>query len=162
MIGSDEIVVFPNGIESGAGIKVLRRFLDKSGFDRVPLDVAAALKVIALLMDSRASEAFLEDVPRKSSGLLEVAGIGKLKPVHERGKISAVVYLDQKMKMVRHQAVMIERGFIFCFGGTKMVEEAAVIDLFLEEIPSIVAAIEDVIDAAVHQFSWSSRHRYFS
>ena len=82
-IGGEQIVLLPKSVEPGAGIKVLRCLADESGFDGIPLDVAAALKVVAFLSNSGTAEPFLEDVPRKSACFLKVAGISKLKMMHE-------------------------------------------------------------------------------
>lgn len=146
------------GVEGSARVEVIGRFLDQACFDRVALDVSPALKIVTFLSDTRASEAFLEDMAGEETGLLEVAGIGELNSMHESGEVVSILNFEEEVKMVRHEAVVIDLNRERLGVAVQMLEEAEVIGIFSEEIPAVIAAVKDVVDPTVNEFSWFTRH----
>ena len=61
--------------------------------------------------------------------------------------------------MVGHEAVVKELGRESGKALLQMVEETEVVLGLREQLPAVIPAIEDVVDATINQFSRFSRHR---
>ena len=156
-VWGEQGIFFSPGIEPGAGIGVISGFLRETRFNRIALDVPTALKVVTFLTDSRASESLLEDMSDKDACFLEVAGVSQLDPMHQGRQVAAFLDFKKQVEMVRHEAVVKELGREPGEALFQMVEETEVIFRLREQLPAVIPAIEDVVDATIHQFSRFSR-----
>src|SRR5271157_626763 len=98
----------PGGVRPATRPGILPRFRHQPGLQGVALDVAAANQEISLALDGRTLETTLPEVAHEAIAPIEVVDVGAQHTRQPPRQIRGPFQLDQDMKVIRHQTVMIQ------------------------------------------------------
>ena len=137
----------------GTRPKPLLGFLDELGSNRIAFDIAKNREQMIVFLDRKRLESSLPDVAAAAIVLMVAADMGVLQPVHPSAEVAVVGWLQDKVKMVGHQAEGQNRHRHLDAGMGDGLEEGLVIAVFVEDLASAIASVEDVVAKAARSGS---------
>ena len=131
--------------------RVVTGIFDHRRAEGIGLDVPQDDEQVLVILDHRALESTLPDVPGTLMSLVIAPCVGHGQGLENPADRLAGHELKQKMKVVGHQAIAKQLERIATLSLPQRVKERQVIALFREDISTIIAAIETGGRRALHR-----------
>src|SRR5271157_5827286 len=135
----------PRGVRPAARPGILPRFGHQPGLQGVALDVATATQEISLALDGRALETTLPEVAHEAIAPIEVVDVGAQHTGQPLRQIRVPLQSHQDMKVIRHQAVMIQAQTEAFLGPRQEAKKLAAIVVIAKDPLPVAAAVHDVV-----------------
>ena len=108
--------------------------------------------------DGECYESPLPNVAAALIVLMISADMGILHPVHPSAQVAVLVWANNQVEMIRHQTVSEDRHGNFYAGMANGFEKSLIIFVFVKNLASAVASIENVIANPANRGSSKTRH----
>src|ERR1022692_3996129 len=127
---------------------------------RVALEVAPATQQVTLGLDRRAFEASLPQMADEAILPIEVMYIGAQQPGHERRQVATVAHLHEQVKMIAHQAIMVNSQLVALPIAVHQLQEITAVVVRCENRLAVMAAVDQMVTSGLGplQAAWLARH----
>lgn len=136
---------------------VLSGFFRDPGPDRIVVDVPQESEQIGVTVAQNRFIPALEEMADGPVGLVEVHRVALIDPLQDLRK-RRFAGLDQKMDVVAHEHVGIQRVMIAVLVDGEELDEFLIVSGVFEYLLSLVSARDDVIERPLKLYSRLSRH----
>ena len=137
---------------------ILGRIGYHPGPQRVGLDVTEDHQQVHVVLDNRALEPPLPDVPGRPMSLVVPPGVCDGERLEDAADRLARLGAEEEVEMVGHEAVAEESERVAVPGGGEGLEEGEVVVVIGEDGGAVVAAVKGVVDQSVVDGAGESSH----
>ena len=132
--------------------------LDQTSADRIAKHVVESDKEMSVLLDRKTLESTLPHMPTAPVMLMVAADVAGHPPLHEGTQRRVDGWLNDQMKVIRHETDAKELDGVFGFCNGEQVEKCGVVAVFAEDCRTTIPSIQDMVGVTGHLSAWNTRH----